>query len=98
MTQLSKRLEQIVKKELSKNIIPIKTQDGILVGDILITTEENLKFLHRNGVVLYKEIHLNSIAIRIANILAFRKHSISADNLYRSDQEYGKWFVDSQML
>ncbi len=98
MTQLSKRLEQIIKKELSKNIIPIKTKEGILVGDVLIKTEENLKSLYRKDQQLYRHIHLNSIAIRIANILAFKKHSLYCDELYKADQHYGKWFVDSQLL
>jgi hypothetical protein len=98
MTQISRRLEQIVRKELSKNIIPVKTPEGILVGDILITNQLNLKFLHRNQQLLYSEIHLNSIAIKIANILALRRNSITAETLWRADQEYGKWFVDSQML
>ena len=98
MTQLSKRLEQIVKKELSKNIIPVKTENGILVGEVLIVNEGSIKTLYRNNELLYKEIHLNSVAIRIANMLAFKKSSIFADELYNADQEYGRWFVDSQML
>jgi hypothetical protein len=98
MTQISRRLEQIVRKELSKNIIPVKTSDGILVGDILITNQDNLKFLYRKSQILYAEIHLNSVAIKMANILALRHSHVSVDLLYRADQEYGKWFVDSQML
>ena len=98
MTQISRRLEQIVRKELSKNIIPVKTTEGILVGDVLITNQDNLKFLYRKSQILYAEIHLNSVAIKMANILALRHSHISVDLLYRADQEYGKWFVDSQML
>jgi hypothetical protein len=98
MTQISRRLEQIVRKELSKNIIPVKTPEGILVGDILITNQLNLKFLHRNQQLLYSEIHLNSIAIKMANILALRRDSVAVETLWRADQEYGKWFVDSQLL
>jgi hypothetical protein len=98
MTQISRRLEQIVRKELSKNIIPVKTAEGILVGDVLITNQLNLKFLHRNQQLLYSEIHLNSIAIRMANILALRHNSVAVETLWRADQEYGKWYVDSQML
>jgi len=98
MTQLSRRLEQIVKKELSKNIIPVKTEKGILVGEILIVSQGSIKSLYRHEDLLYNEIHLNSIAIKIANILAFKKQSIFADTLYKADQEYGRWFVDSQML
>lgn len=98
MTQLSKRLEQIVRKELSTNIIPVKTENGILVGEILIVTNGSIKSLYRNNELLYNEIHLNAVAIKIANLLAFRKNSVFADTLYKSDQEYGRWFVDSQML
>jgi hypothetical protein len=98
MTQFSKRLEQIVRKELSKNIIPVRTEGGILVGEILIVNEGSLKSLYRNNKLLYKEIHLNAIAIKMANVLALRKDCISVDTLYRADQEYGRWFVDSQML
>jgi hypothetical protein len=98
MTQLSRRLEQIVKKELSKNIIPVKTEKGILVGEILIVSKGSIKSLYRHEDLLYNEIHLNAIAIKIANILAFKKQSIFADTLYKADQEYGRWFVDSQML
>ncbi len=98
MSQLSKRLEQIVKKELSKNIIPIKTKEGILVGEILIVNEGSLKYLYKNAKLLYSEIHLNSIAIKMANILALRNNSISVDKLFKADQEYGKWYADSQLL
>ena len=98
MTQISRRLEQIVRKELSKNIIPVKTPDGILVGDVLITNQDNLKFLYRKSQLIYAEIHLNSVAIKMANILALRHSDLSVDVLYRADQEYGRWFVDSQML
>ena len=98
MTQISRRLEQIVRRELSKNIIPVKTSDGILVGDVLITNQDNLKFLYRKSQLIYSEIHLNSVAIKMANILALRHSHVSVDVLYRADQEYGRWFVDSQML
>jgi hypothetical protein len=98
MNTISKRLEQIVRKELSKNIIPVKTEKGILVGEILIVTDGTLKSLWRRNELIYKEIHLNSIAIRMANVLALTTASIYVDDIYYADQEYGRWFVDSQML
>ena len=98
MAQLSKRLEQIVRKELSKTIIPVKTENGILVGDVLIVSEEAIKHLLRNDELLYSGIHLNSIAIKMANLLAFRSNNLLVDNLYKLDQEYGKWYTDSQLL
>ena len=98
MTQISKRLEQIIRKELSNTIIPVKTEEGILVGDILIVTEGTIKNIFKHSELLYKEIHLNSVAIKIANLLAFRRGVLVIDNLYKADQDYGRWFVDSQML
>jgi hypothetical protein len=98
MTQLSKRLAQIVRKELSKNLIPVKTDQGILIGDILIKSQHNLKFIYRSHTVCYTEIHLNSAAIKIANLLALRRSSIQADTIYKADQEYGRWYIDSQLL
>lgn len=98
MTQISKRLEQIIRKELSNTIIPVKTREGILVGDILIATEGSIKNIYKHNELLYKEIHLNSVAIKIANLLAFRRGVLVIDNLYQADQDYGRWFVDSQML
>ena len=98
MTQISKRLEQIIRKELSKTIIPVKTEKGVLVGDILITNEGSIKTLSKNNSVLYSDIHLNAVAIKMANLLAFNRNILKIDELYKADQEYGKWFIDSQML
>lgn len=98
MTQISKRLEQIVSRELQKNIIPVKTSEGILVGDVLIVSEGPIKNLVKKGQIVYKEIHLNAVAIKLANMLAYRKTNIATDAVYKADQEYGRWFVDSQLL
>lgn len=98
MTNVSQRLEQVVKKELSKIIIPVKTDDGILVGDYLIKNNSNLKDILKHGQMLYKEISLNKAAIAIANLLALKKSQFDIDKIYIADQEYGKWFSDSQML
>lgn len=98
MTRISRRLEQIVNHELSKNIIPIKTLEGILVGDIIIVSKGSLKQLKRNQQIIYKDIYLNAVAIKIANLIAFKQSTLSTDSIYQADQEYGKWFIDSQLL
>jgi hypothetical protein len=99
MTDISKRLEQTLRSAILKNpILPVKVEDGILVGDVKITSEGSLKFLWQNGEMKYKEISLNCVAIRLANLLARRTSVILQDNIYKADQEYGRWFVDSQML
>ena len=102
MTELSKRFEEflktanirLVEKEL---LIPIKTDRGILINDVLITSQENLKTVIAKNYS-YKDIYLNAAAITIANMLALRKSFIEIDKLYQADQEYGKWFVDTQFL
>lgn len=103
MTNISKRLEQVVSSAQQKliekhQILPIKVAEGILVGDVLIVSEGIVKHLKHRDTYLYKDIFLNAAAIRIANMLAVNKSSVLADNLYRLDQTYGRWYHDSQLL
>jgi len=98
MTRISQRLEHIVRKELLQNPIPVRTTEGILVGDILIQSQGHIKNLLRNGEIVHGEIHLNAVAIRIANLMCLRQSSLIIDRIYAADQDYGRWFVDSQLL
>jgi len=98
MIDIRKRLEQVVNKELSQHIIPVKTEKGILVGSVLIASEGSVKHLYKNDQCLYSNISLNIAAIKMANILARNPRSNYADKIYKADQEYGRWFVDSQIL
>jgi hypothetical protein len=98
MTNISKRLEQVVKKELAQTLIPVKTDEGILVGDVLIKSRGSIKDIIRNDTVLYKEVSLNVVAISLANLSARRQELIRAEKMYQADQEYGRWFIDSQLL
>lgn len=103
MTEISKRFEQLIssaqKKLTEQNqILPVKTPEGILVGDVLIKSHGHLKDLWKNNQLIYKEVSLNEVTIRLANLLARNKNSIFCDRLYRADQEYGRWFTDWQIL
>jgi hypothetical protein len=103
MTNISKRLEQVVSSAQQRliekhQILPVKVAEGILVGDVLIVSEGIVKHLRYRDTWLYKDIYLNAAAIRLANMLAVNKMSIHADKLHRADQEYGRWYHDSQML
>jgi hypothetical protein len=98
MTNISKQLAKVVSNELSKNIIPVKTKEGILVGSVLIVADGSIKHIVKDNRTLYANVHLNAIAIKLANLLAKRSNLILCDKLYRADQEYGKWFTDSQLL
>ena len=99
MASLSQRLEQTLQSAIKNNpILPVKVADGILVGDIKIVSDGSIKHLIRGNETVYSNIYLNAAAICLANILARRKIDIRADAVYRADQEYGKWYEDSQML
>jgi len=98
MTDIRRQLDRVVSKELSQNIIPVRTDAGILVGSVLIVSEGSIKHLYRNNELLYNNVSLNAVAVRLANILARQRSSIFADKIYEIDQEYSKWFIDSQTL
>lgn len=97
MSDVSKRLEQVVKSILQKSpLIPRKTEDGILVGNILIANRNNLKDLYRENQLLYGDISLNKAAICMANLLALKRDLHVIDEIYRADQIYGKFYTDAQ--
>ena len=100
MSEISKRLEQFVTSTQKKLnlVMPIKTEEGILVGDVLIRSEDNFKHLEQRGLLVYDYIFLNTVAIKLANVLAKHGDMGYCDKLYKLDQEYGKWYVDSQQL
>jgi len=102
MSEISRRFENFIKsanKNLAAQgvIMPIKTDRGIEIGDVLIVNNGNLKYVHFRDRI-YAEIYLNAAAIEIANLLALRKNLDRVDQIYKTDQEYGRWFVDNQHL
>lgn len=99
MSEISKRLEQILNSAIAKNpIIPVKTANGILVGDILIVNDGTIKHIWKGSELKYKSVYLNSTAIALANLLVKNPQNIKIDKIYQADQEYGRWYVDSQIL
>lgn len=103
MSNLSRRIDRVVQSTQRKllareQIMPVKTEHGILVGSVLIVSNGALKDLWIRDDLIYKEISLNNAAITLANWLAIHGRSIRSDQLYQADQEYGKWQIDSQML
>ena len=103
MTDISRRLDHLVanaqRRLIAENhILPQKVAGGILVGDVLIVSEGTTKHLYKNNDLIYKNISLNVVAIRIANLVAKTANPATIDKIYRADQEDGKWFTDSQIL
>jgi len=99
MTDISKRLEQTLRSAIQKApILPVKVDGGILVGNVLITSNGSLKDLWQHDSVVYREVSLNKVAIKLANMLAKHGNSYQTDTIYKADQEYGRWFNESQIL
>lgn len=100
MTDFSQRLAQTLQSAIHKNpILPVKTEQGILVGSVLIVSNGHLKNLWQHNQLVYKEISLNKAAIKIANLLAKSAGtSVLSEKIYQLDQEYGRWYTESQLL
>ena len=103
MSDVSKRFEQLVRSTYKKfldqgTILPVKTAEGILVGDVLIASNGPLKDIYKNKELVYKEVSLNAVAIRIANLLAWNKSHKRCEELYKKDLEYSRYYIDSKIF
>lgn len=102
MTELSKKFENLLisynKKLADRGVVmPVKVQDGIMIGNVLIKSNNNLKTIIGYGIE-YKDIFLNFSAITMANLLALKRNLDRVDKIYQADQEYGRYLVESQHL
>jgi hypothetical protein len=103
MSNIRRQLDNVIanthqKLYNSDQILPLKVSEGILVGNVLISSEGTYKNLHQYGNIVYKNVSLNVVAIKLANLLAKNSNSVFLDTIYTADQEYGRWFLDSQIL
>jgi len=103
MSNINRNLKTVIEnthKRLYENyqIMPVKTEQGILVGTVLIVSNESVKDLYLKEQLVYKDVSLNQVVIRLANILAKDGKTARADVIYRADQEYGKFLTESQLL
>jgi hypothetical protein len=98
MTILSRRFEKLIKGYYHKkhSLLPVKSSRGICVGSVTILNEGTLKHIEKNGELIYKNIYLNEAAIKVANLLALDQSYNLAENIYKADQDYGKWLADWQ--
>lgn len=103
MTAIFKKLQSVVENTYKKlydqdQIMPVPVEKGILVGKVLIVSRGAVKDLLINGSAIYTDISLNASAIKLANILSKYGRIMYCDTLYKSDQDYGKWLQESQLL
>jgi hypothetical protein len=103
MSEISKRFEQIInstqRKLLSRGaVMPERTERGIRVGSAEIIPEGPYKHIELNGYLVYTDISLNKVAIKIANELALKGNKQKIEELYQLDKEYNRFFVDSSFF
>ena len=103
MSDISKRFEQIVVSTQRKfldqrTILPVKTDRGILVGNALIVCDGAYKHIYRYDDLLFENICLNKVAIKLANLVAWNKSMMIMQELYRADQNYNRLYVDSTIF
>ena len=103
MTDLQKRLDGVIGKvnrDLASKefVIPQKTEQGILVGDILIVSNGTQKDLYRGNTILYNGVYLNKCAIKMANLLALYKSHSRIKEIYNADQRFGMALADYQIF
>ena len=103
MTRINQQLDSVIKRvnrKLVKSefVIPVKTEEGILVGNVLIVSRDNFKDLYRNTELIYKGIALNKIAIKVANLTAinYMKYHSRIEDLINVDMKFGQALEDYQ--
>ena len=97
-TELIEKFESVINRELDNYIVPIRVDDGIKVGHVKIISDGNLKHITIKKRIKFDGIFLNATAITLANMLAYKRNLDRMKRIYDADQEYGKYFIDSQFL
>ena len=73
MSRVNTQLRQVVEKTHKRlfeqyQIMPVKTDRGILVGNVLITTRDAVKDLYLHNELIYIDVSLNAVTITLANL------------------------------
>lgn len=97
---VSKRFEILVngtyKRFIDEGFVPpVKTEEGILVGNALIQQDGLYKNIFLYNELVFKDVCLNCVAIKIANSLALNYPLETMRKLYDKDRTYNKLYIDS---
>lgn len=102
---IQQRLDTVIarvnkKLQQQEQVIPKKTDRGILVGDVLIESSGALKNLYLRDRLVYKEVSLNKVAVKVANLLAIDevRYQQKIDQLILMDAKFGSALAEYQMF
>jgi hypothetical protein len=105
MTNIQQKLDRVITKvheKLARDefLIPVKTEAGILIGNVLIVSRDALKDIYMDGELIYQSISLNKVAIKIANLLALSqtRNQGRVRELYQADLRFGLALQDYQIF
>lgn len=101
MTDIQKKLDRVIRKvhkTLADQdfVIPQKTNEGILIGSVLMVSNGVYKDLYdaKSMRLLYEGIHLNKCAIKIANLIALQRDHSKIKEIFNADQRFGSALQD----
>ena len=98
---LQQRLDSVIVNVhsdlLKRNIIvPTYEKGRILVGDVSIIQNGSVKDIVMNDCIIYKDVSLNKVAIRLANGLAIKRFVMpDHEHIYNQDQHYGVYLQET---
>ena len=94
IARVNKKLQQ------QEQVIPKKTDKGILVGDVLIESSGALKNIYHRDRLIFAEVSLNKVAIKVANLMAIDevRYQQKIDQLILLDSKFGSALAEYQMF
>lgn len=102
---VQQQLDNVIKrvsKQLAQNefIVPQKTEQGILVGTVLIVSNGALKDLYQHNELIFEHVSLNKVAIKVATLLSLNpvRNDHRIKELIMYDTKFGSALADYQMF
>jgi hypothetical protein len=101
MNDLQKKLDTVIRSVQSRliqteNLIPVKIENGIQIGTSTIINKDTLKDVYHRNSLIASGVHLNKIAIKIANLAAisYFNNQLRIKELIGIDQQFGDSLKD----
>jgi hypothetical protein len=96
-TVIAKVNKKLTQQEL---VIPKKTERGILVGPVLIESAGALKNIYLRDRLIYPNVSLNKVAVKVANLTAIDefRYQQKIDQLILLDSKFGSALAEYQMF
>jgi hypothetical protein len=102
---IQQRLDTVIARVNKKlvqqeQLIPKKTDKGILVGDVLIESLGSIKNIYHRDRLVFADVSLNKVAVKVANLMAIDhiRYQQKIDQLIMMDSKFGSALAEYQMF